>query len=554
MKADLTRNTFRYWKHFTRVLMQQGRVQLDADWNEQAAILLHFFRSGAADIIGPYGRPADNPGFDLRALNIPQPNPGDFALSAGHFFDSGILCENTPDPIVVYSPNVVAGTGADTLTVTAETLSAQGRFLAVGEYLEVFDATVDAALGGPFFGVVAKADPATRSLSLSIVSGVASWILNPNAQPRVRRALTYTTQPDFPISNSIVVGKGTEYLIYMDVWERLITFVEDDSIREVALGGPDTAARAKLVCQIKAYQPMPSSETDLASFLQGKFQPSNRGYLRARVKPSVSDSDPCIISPTSRYRGPENQLYRVEIHTGGSLGTAVPTFKWSREDGSVVFPILSGGGTNVVTLETLGRDDRFGLAEGDWVEVLDDDYVLLNSAGTLLQVQSIDRTNLRVTLLGTPDNKVGNDPTKHPILRRWDQQQGDEADGGLALGSDNAAKIQEGSGDSAWLDLEDGVQIQFQQFAQGEPQPQYRTGDYWLIPARVATGDVEWPTEILKDSSGNSKKWIIALPPNGINHYYAPLGSITPDSSTGQITAAGIKHLTSFQALGVPFR
>ena len=36
MKADLTRNTFHPFRHFTQVLMQQGRVQLDADWNEQA--------------------------------------------------------------------------------------------------------------------------------------------------------------------------------------------------------------------------------------------------------------------------------------------------------------------------------------------------------------------------------------------------------------------------------------------------------------------------------------------------------------------------------------
>ena len=40
MKADLTRDTFHPLKHFARVLTQQGRVQLDADMNEQAAILL----------------------------------------------------------------------------------------------------------------------------------------------------------------------------------------------------------------------------------------------------------------------------------------------------------------------------------------------------------------------------------------------------------------------------------------------------------------------------------------------------------------------------------
>jgi len=531
MKADLTRNSFRYWKHFTRVLMQQGRVQLDADWNEQAAILFHYLRSSAADIIGPFGRPAANPGFVILPLNLVNPTTGDFALSAGHFFVSGILCENTPDPIFVF-PQSPIDPALKTLKVTAETLAAQGRFLKVGEVLEIFNSANPLEFS---FGVVAASEPGSRSLTLSFTA-VPGWIdPSGNQPPCVRRALTYTKQPDFPMAQSDLVAGATRTLIYIDVWERLVTFAEDDSIREVALGGPDTAARAKLVYQVKSLRDFPF-DANPVSTLQGKFQPHNRGYLRARVQPSVADTDPCIISPTSRYRGPENQLYRVEIHTGSkdaANNPLKPTFKWSRENGSVVFPILSGGGTAVVTLETLGRDDRFGLAEGDWVEVVDDDYVLLNRAGTLLQVQSIDRSTMKVTLGGTPDGSVGKDPAKHPILRRWDQKQGDEQDGGLTFGSDNAASIVEGSGDSNWLDLEDGVQIQFQQanMDKKEVAPQYRTGDYWLIPARTATGDVQWPTEVLTDVQGTSKTWIIALPPDGINHYYAPLGVINVDAN-----------------------
>ena len=35
MKADLTRDSYNVLRHYSQVLMQQGRVQLDADWNEQ---------------------------------------------------------------------------------------------------------------------------------------------------------------------------------------------------------------------------------------------------------------------------------------------------------------------------------------------------------------------------------------------------------------------------------------------------------------------------------------------------------------------------------------
>ena len=51
--------------------------------------------------------------------------------------------------------------------------------------------------------------------------------------------------------------------------------------------------------------------------------------------------------------------------------------------------LSSGGGTTTAVLENLGRDDRFGLAEGEWVEIQDDTYVLQNRAETMLQVQSI---------------------------------------------------------------------------------------------------------------------------------------------------------------------
>ena len=47
-----------------------------------------------------------------------------------------------------------------------------------------------------------------------------------------------------------------------------------------------------------------------------------------------------IVPATSGYLGVENQLYRVEVHTGGTVAASKPTFKWSRENGSVEFRIV----------------------------------------------------------------------------------------------------------------------------------------------------------------------------------------------------------------------
>jgi hypothetical protein len=239
---------------------------------------------------------------------------------------------------------------------------------------------------------------------------------------------------------------------------------------------------------------------------------------RAQVPEDTDATNPCIVSPEAHYRGAENQLYRVEIHRSGhswdghTEGTKVSaaTFKWSREDGAVVFPVQSLSG-NTVILENLGRDDRFGLEVGDWVEIVDDNYVLRAESEPLLRVETVDRIDMRVTLSGAPT--FGHDPTKHPLLRRWDQRAGGTGD--LQLASDGAA-LMVGS-TTQWLNLEDGVQVRFQ-------KGQYRTGDYWLIPARTATGDIEWP---------GPKENPSALPPRGIEHHYAPLAIVYPELGSG---------------------
>ncbi|MEP6601558.1 MAG: DUF6519 domain-containing protein, partial [Nitrospirota bacterium] len=162
-------------------------------------------------------------------------------------------------------------------------------------------------------------------------------------------------------------------------------------------------------------------------------------------------------------------------------------------------------------------------------EFQDDASVLLNRPVPLLQqIQSIDLTSTQFTLNGCADPSVGKDPAKHPLLRRWDQKGIDGKEGGLRLGGDNAALIVEGTSDTEWLNLENGIQIQFQPAVDGVSAT-YRTGDYWLIPARTVTGDIEWPTQAGEDRQGNRTCVPAALPPDGVDHRFAPLAVITLD-------------------------
>src|SRR3984885_10111780 len=214
MKADLTRDTFRPFQHFTRVLMQQGRVQLDADWNEQAAILLHYLQALAADLIGPYGGPAANLGFQI----ADSTGNTDFDISPGHYYVDGILCEL---PALAAPVPITKGAADYEFKVADSSMSFSEKqpILLSAEGQSVWT-TVLKYEGDGKVTVPNVPDP--------------KKVLNASHPYLYSKFVTYRTQPDYPNPPSLQSGKS---LIYLDVWERLITYIEDDSIREVALNG-----------------------------------------------------------------------------------------------------------------------------------------------------------------------------------------------------------------------------------------------------------------------------------------------------------------------------
>ncbi|HYQ15777.1 MAG TPA: DUF6519 domain-containing protein, partial [Polyangiaceae bacterium] len=110
MKCDFSRSTFQPGARYSRVLMQQGRVQLDADWNEQVAIGVHQLRSLAADLIGEHGGPKGNGlGFGIgKGSGLKN---GDFAISPGRYYVHGILCENAKEISFLSQPDLPGRTG-----------------------------------------------------------------------------------------------------------------------------------------------------------------------------------------------------------------------------------------------------------------------------------------------------------------------------------------------------------------------------------------------------------------------------------------------------------
>jgi hypothetical protein len=350
-------------------------------------------------------------------------------------------------------------------------------------------------------------------------------------QPAPGATVSYMYQPYYPVPDGErLTGPGygppLQYLVYLDVWERLVTAAEDEDIREVALGGPDTAARTQVIWQARAgqldptdlggltCQNMPDRWPDLLARLHSPY----RGRLRARARiPKGALDQPCAIDPSAAYRGDENALFRVEVHTPGPAQTA--TFKWSSNNAADAFPVEQFGG-DLIRLATLGRDARSTLEAGDWVELEYDSYVLQQRPEPLFMVQTVDYLDLTVRLNRAPGPV---DADEHPRLRRWDQKGANAK----PLLPDGTLQIAESSDpEGAWIDLIDGVQVQFVDNTAGSPPgpvSSYRIGDFWLIPARTFLGDVIWPQETIAPG----RRVPAARLPNGVEHHYAPLALIT---------------------------
>ena len=177
-----------------------------------------------------------------------------------------------------------------------------------------------------------------------------------------------------------------------------------------------------------------------------------RDAQRPLAAPDPS-KDPCLLPAGAGYRRLENQLYRVEVHQGGALGQA--TFKWSRDNGTVVTAIESIKGS-VITVHDIGPDDALGFAHGQWVEITDDALELNGLPGQLAQIDTVNAATREITLQGVAPTPLaatpsGVDPARHPKLRRWDQL--DQAAAPVcAIGIKTAA---------GWLPLEDGISVQF---------------------------------------------------------------------------------------------
>jgi hypothetical protein len=103
VRTDVSRSTFDRTRHYRSVLQQQGRVVLDADWNEQRELDEHVRRTLLRDLLGEAAWPAAAAGFQV------VPADGELVLTAGRCWVAGLLVENEADVPVDAQPDLPTG-------------------------------------------------------------------------------------------------------------------------------------------------------------------------------------------------------------------------------------------------------------------------------------------------------------------------------------------------------------------------------------------------------------------------------------------------------------
>jgi hypothetical protein len=492
MYADISRDTFDPASTALRLVQEQGRSTPEAEVNEQTSILLERLRILSNDVYGPYWGPVES-------LTFSQNN------------------------------------GESTHVDTGFRLRRDGNTLRIGP-------------GAYYAGGVRVYNEKERN---------------------------FFDQPELDFDDEARALPAGDFLVYLDVSERFLPAGMTPDSADVAFAPLGASPRTRVVWQVRIRPLNPKKEAqagqveepaEVAKVLaaDGKLDRwkllatfgKPGGLLPPRENMPELAAKPIVREPPDEYPYVgENQLYRLEIHRGSPADpkTISPpaTFKWSRDNGAAVFPIVAlrrDDDTYEVRLAESDRDERFSLNVGDWVEYVDLGVLKRppesppEYATHMFRVIAVDPFDPRVVTIerhqhgesvagGERSHLPAFDRERLPFLRRWDYSQyagavagAPAADGSVAarLADDGALEVP-GEARNKWIALEDFVRVRFATKDRHGDPVKYARGDYWLIPARAALQAVVWPRS--KDHKSEPADAEAKAP----QHYYAPLAIFLKD-------------------------
>ena len=394
-------------------------------------------------------------------------------------------------------------------------------------------------------------------LSQALLYSQQNQLPKPTDPPRAVEWLDAATDPDW-ITLPTSIGNQPPEFVYLKLREQEVSAVEDSDLKDVALGGPDTAQRTRLVQHI-VRQPGVTCARGAAelgvreglTFIPSTMRLMSHGQLQVGFTNQAPPPDPCQPQAQSGYLGADNQLIRVQIvdparnlpappppppvpaaapalvRTPLTGAAAAPgNLLWGYDDASFLYRIDVINSTTL-HLQTAPVDAFHQPRAGQAVEVLVPAVQLSNGefvaapTGFVTTVAGAYNPDTQNVVLATPlPLDYGDGTAAHPspsrvFLRIWEQ----ELPFTLGVAVPLAA-----TGLQVTITLDSaGIVI--------------HPGDFWMFAARPSTPRQVYPERLLTS----------AQPPNGPRLWACPLAVLTWDSLTsrGPAGVQDCRHLFS---------
>lgn len=367
MPSDRSRRTDGLRDGYTGVVAQQGRVTLDRDVNAEHGFIAGRIEAEARDVIGPCGTPDD--GF---AISLPQASP------------PGPPLWSPPAPLSPPMPHAF------------DFLIGPGTMY-VGGQRAVFEAR-----------------PAGHPVTYSYFDQ-PDWVRPP--------------APAFSFAGFIGVAAppppGRE-LVFLALAEQEVSAIEDSDLLDVALGGPDTTQRLRLLRRVER-EPVGAGDCTAAWAQAVALWRARAGLAldpaSMRLQPQVrlqvgfsntgGPTDPCDPIAQGGYLGAENQTIRVQIANPGGSGSpgGEASLMWGYDNASFLYratPVASNPAMLTIAPQP---PDQFHIPQaGQVVEIL-------RTAAVLASEPDVTDTSGRRTIVRAVANPTG-------VIRRLVQPYG----------------------------------------------------------------------------------------------------------------------------------
>jgi hypothetical protein len=330
----------------------------------------------------------------------------------------------------------------------------------------------------------------------------------------------YDHQPDWlDQPGTELVKEGNEHVVLL-LQERDVTAVEDGMLYEPALGGPDGAARTRIVQRIELLRTLEGTcagalggdekgwEARGLTFDPATMELNSNGRLLVTWEGTPEPANPCEPSSAGGYLGAENQLIRVQIT---NIDPAAGTFDivWGYDDASMLYVVTPDTSTNpILTLQRSPVDDYHRPRAGQAVQALRS-TAELQSTDAVVEgyVAALGGQVGVLTAPYDPDTKTVQfpaplpaaytDPSQTPqlYLRVWEE---------LLTGNQLGTPISlTGTGVQVTISLDGG----------GIPH----VDDYWCIGVRPSTPTTVYPDRLVRTPQ----------PPDGPRQWVCPLAVVT---------------------------